>query len=141
MSVSHLRSDVSKPTQRSWTMLRRIGRCLERHQRVQYKFEEQSVERGPEWTVYSDTDWAGCGTTRKSRSGDMILTSGGLIPSWSNRQGSAALSSGAAEFCFIPKHPIFLSLILDPTCRTTAGYGKGFDTETFWVGQGPRGPS
>ena len=53
--------------------------------------------------MYSDTDWAGCRVTRKSRSGGMILMSGGLIRSWSNRQGSVALSSGEAEYYAVVK--------------------------------------
>ena len=103
VAVSRLCSDVSKPTQRSWTMLKRIGRYLKKHQRVQYEFEEQNGERGPELIVYSDSDWAGCRTTRKSRSRRMILMSGGLIRSWSNRQGSVALSSGQAEYYAVVK--------------------------------------
>ncbi len=78
VAVNHLCSDMSKPTQRSWTMLKRICRYLKKHQRVQYVFEEQDGERGPELTVYSDSLWAGCRTIRKSRSGGMILMSGGL---------------------------------------------------------------
>ena len=35
VAVSHLCTDMSKPTQQSWTMLKRIGRYLKKHQRVQ----------------------------------------------------------------------------------------------------------
>ena len=48
--------------------------------------------------VYSDSDWAGCRDTRKSRSGGMILLAGGVIKSWSNKQSSIAMSSGEAEY-------------------------------------------
>ncbi len=103
VAVSHLCSHTSKPTQRSWTMLKRTGRYLKHRQRVQYELEEQNGERGTELIVYSDSDWARCRTTRKSRSGGMILMSGGLIQSWSNRQGSVALSSGEAEYYAVLK--------------------------------------
>ncbi len=34
VAVSHLCSDMSKPTQQSWTILKQIGRYLKKHQRV-----------------------------------------------------------------------------------------------------------
>ncbi len=53
--------------------------------------------------VYSDTDWAGCPATRRSRSGGMILMMRGLVKSWSNRQRTAAMSSGEAEYYAVVK--------------------------------------
>ena len=104
VAVNHLSSDVSKPTQRSWRMLKRIGRRFKKHQRVQqHEFEEQNGERGPELIVYSDSDWAGRRTTRKRRTESMILMSGGLIRSWSNRQGLVTLPSGEAEYYAVVK--------------------------------------
>ncbi len=84
-------------------MLKRIGRYLKKHQRLRFEYGEQDSKEGQELRVYSDSDLAGRRATRKSRGGGVILMSGGLIRSWSNRQGSVALSSGEAEYYAVVK--------------------------------------
>ncbi len=76
-------------------MLKRIGLHLKKHPRLVFEFKE---EEGNEMKlrVYSDSDWVGCCATTRSRSGGTILTTGGLVKSWSNRQGIVAMSSGEA---------------------------------------------
>ena len=49
--------------------------------------------------VWTDTDRAGCRTTRKSTSGGVLLWGSHCIKTWSVTQGYIALSSGEAEYC------------------------------------------
>ena len=97
-AVSVLGRTMSRPTQRSWANLKRVGRYLLSHPAAEYRFE-----RVPEWEVssfvcYSDSDWAGCRASRRSTSGGLITLGGGVVRSWSNRQATIALSSAEAEY-------------------------------------------
>ena len=51
--------------------------------------------------VYTDTDFAGCTTTRRSTSGGCALVNGCLVKHWSKTQSTIALSSGEAELAGI----------------------------------------
>ena len=51
--------------------------------------------------VYTDTDVAGCTTTRRSTSGGCALLNGSLAKHWSKTQSTIALSSGDAELAGI----------------------------------------
>ena len=53
--------------------------------------------------VYSDSDWAGCKQSRRSRSGGIATLAGGIVKSWCNRQATVAMSSGEAEYYAIVK--------------------------------------
>ena len=54
---------------------------------------------GEDWLdIFSDSDWAGDKTTRRSTSGGMAVLAGGLLKSWSSTQGTVAMSSGEAEY-------------------------------------------
>ena len=48
--------------------------------------------------VYTDTDWAGCATTRTSTSGGCVIPGTHAANNWSSTQAIVALSSGEAEF-------------------------------------------
>ena len=48
--------------------------------------------------IASDSDWAGCPTTRKSSSGALVWLSGALVSSLWRTQGLIALSSPDAEY-------------------------------------------
>ena len=47
--------------------------------------------------VYTDSDWASCETTRKSRSGGVLTYHGKTLMHFCRHQNSIALSSGEAE--------------------------------------------
>ena len=102
-AVSNLCSDMVSPTKRSWLRLKRIGRYLVNHPRMVFEYRESQRGGDMEITVFSDSDWAGCRATRKSRSGGIILLAGGVVKTWSNKQGSRALSSGEAEYYALVK--------------------------------------
>ena len=48
--------------------------------------------------IYTDTDWAGCGRTRKSTSGGLVMFGRHCLKHWASTQASVTLSSGEAEF-------------------------------------------
>ena len=48
-------------------------------------------------TVYVDSDFAGCRTTRRSTCGGCIAWAGALVKSWSKTMSTLALSTGEAE--------------------------------------------
>jgi hypothetical protein len=96
-SAGVLGRTASRPTERSWTNLKRVARYLVKHPRVVYKFYYCGVEEALTLVGYSDSDWAGCKDSRRSVSGGVVLSAGALLKSWSNRQATVALSSAEAE--------------------------------------------
>ena len=80
-SVKEVAREMSKPTQGSWDRLKRIGRYLIKSPRVVSNFQWQQVPR--EVQVFTDADWAGCKSTRKSTSGGCIMMGGHLLKTWS----------------------------------------------------------
>ena len=48
--------------------------------------------------VWTDTDHAGCVSTRKSTSGGVLMLGSHLVKAWSTTQSVIALSSGEAEY-------------------------------------------
>ncbi len=91
---------MAQPSQGGVRAVKRLGRYLEGHRRVVFRYPFQDAESVE---VYSDTDWAGCVKTRKSTSGGCLLLGGHLIKSWSSTQGLVSLSSGEAEFYGVTK--------------------------------------
>eukprot|EP00973_Karenia_brevis_P047469 6590130-Karenia_brevis.AAC.1 len=53
--------------------------------------------------AFSDSDWAGCKSTRKSTSGGCAMIGTHLIKSWASTQNVIALSSGEAELYALTK--------------------------------------
>ena len=87
---------MSKPTDASWSRLIRVGKYLKRNPRLLLRFEHQDPVN--ELDVFSDANWAGCKTTRKSTSGGVIRRGGHLIKNWSRNQNVIALSTAESEF-------------------------------------------
>eukprot|EP00969_Alexandrium_andersonii_P074680 3294522-Alexandrium_andersonii.AAC.1 len=54
-------------------------------------------------TVYTDTDFAGCMSARRSTSGGAAMWGAHTIKHWSTTQKTIALSSGEAELAGIVK--------------------------------------
>ena len=107
--------------------------------------------------TYSDSDWAGCRTSRKSTSGGAIFIGKHCIRTWSKTQATIALSSAEAELVALVKatcESIGLAPLLKDIGRTTRiqvyadanaalgivarkGVGKlrHLDTSILWVQQ------
>jgi hypothetical protein len=94
--------EMAKPSEAGWDKLKRVVRYLLRQPRVLYMYRWQL--KG-ELTVYVDTDWAGCATTRRSTSGGAAVLGIHFAQHWSTTQSTIALSSGEAELGGIVKGP------------------------------------
>ena len=87
---------MSSPTYGAVEKLKKLLRYLVSHRRVVQTFVPQTkVKR---FSVATDSDHAGCLTTRKSTSGIFLFHGKNLIRSSSTTQGSVTLSSGESEF-------------------------------------------
>ena len=89
---------AARPTERSWANLKKVARYLISVPTVLYRYRPSRAKVALKVVAYSDSDWAGCRSTRRSVSGGILTVGGGLIKAWSNRQASVALSSAEAEF-------------------------------------------
>ena len=69
---------MATPTEVALGALKRIGRYLEGHGRLVYKY---SFQNASQVDCYSDTDWAGCPRTRRSTSGGCLMLGKHLIKS------------------------------------------------------------
>ena len=95
-AVKELSRRMSCPDARDWQSLKRLGRYLLKRERAVSHFGYQSC---PEhWSIWVDSDWAGCHRTRKSTSGGVIMFGNHAVKSWSATQQVIALSSGEAEY-------------------------------------------
>ena len=106
------RPDISYPTKelcrRMHAPRRGDLRALERT--VKYLASEPRLIYHYDWqddnkplSVYCDTDFAGCGITRKSTSGGCAMLGSHLIKHWSSTQKTVTLSSGEAELYGVVK--------------------------------------
>ena len=86
---------MSTPTENAMNALRRLCRYLLGARRVVYRYGWQETDR---IECYSDTDWSGCGRSRRSTSGGNMMHGLHTIKTWSSTQPSVTLSSGEAEF-------------------------------------------
>ena len=93
--VKELCRDMSNPDTASWEKLKRVGKFLVQQPRLVWKYcwEAEAVEADG----YSDSNWAGCKSTRKSTSGGAIILGSHLIRAWAKTQATIALSSAEAE--------------------------------------------
>ena len=83
-AVKELSRRMSSPDTRDWQSLKRLGRYLLKRERAVVHFCYQSY---PEhWSVWVDSDWAGCHRTRKSTSGSIIMSGSHAVKSWSTTQ-------------------------------------------------------
>lgn len=94
VSASILGRKVCAPTEEDWTAAKRVLRYLKATKsiRLQYNSETQKL------VGFSDADWAGDVTTRRSTTGYVFLYAGGAI-SWCSRlQHCVTLSSMESEY-------------------------------------------
>ena len=84
---------MSRPTARSWEMLKRIGKDLKGRPRLVWRYGWQDLVETID--IASDANWGrrGC----KSTSGGTIMIGAHLIRTYSKTQGTLAKSSGESE--------------------------------------------
>ena len=94
-AVKELSRKMSKPNRADVEKLKHLARYLIGRERAVIHFDYQSLPS--HWSVWVDSDWAGCKITRKSTSGGIVMFGSHVIRSWSTTQNVIALSSGEAE--------------------------------------------
>ena len=154
-AVKEVSRYMANPRTKDWEFLKRIGRYLLFMPRATIFYQWQGDQS--ELTVFTDTDWAGCRTTRKSTSGGMILRGSHLIKSWSRQQNLVSLSSAEAELYGLVKassealgiksmakdfgQDLQIRVFADASAALGIVHRKGLgkvrhiDTNTLWVQQ------
>ena len=154
-AVKGLARQMANPTRGGWTRLKRLCRYLCGKPRLQQRYQWQDGKRVLK--AYSDSDWAGCKSTRKSTTGGCLMTGTHAIKTWSKTQSLIALSSGEAELYATLKvsaEPLGLSSMLrdmgyvmsGEVCsdasaalgvinRTGLGKTRHIDTSFLWIQQ------
>ena len=94
-AVTELAKAMSRPTVGDWARLKRLTRYLVGRPRLQTVYAWQRM--GHEIAAYTDADWAGNKTNRKSTSGGCILVGSHVLKFCSKTQSLIALSSGESE--------------------------------------------
>jgi len=95
-AVKELSRSMSAPRAGDINRLKRFGRYLSHHPRLQQYLKPQGKTKYLD--VWVDTDFAGCLKTRKSTSGGVVMFGQHIIKTWSSTQTTIALSSGEAEY-------------------------------------------
>ena len=97
-STEELARDVQKPTEKSMTNLKRLGRYLKKHPRLVQLFVEQtSTANVVRLDVCGHSDHAGCLKTRKSMTGMVLMRDAHCLKVSRHTQSTISLSSGESE--------------------------------------------
>ena len=154
-AVKELCRRMSRPTERDWGHLLRLGKFLSVRRRAVQLFAWQYQTN--DMKVYADSNFAGCKSIRKSTSGGCIMLGKHYIRGWSKTQAVISLSSGEAELAGIVRGTceaigaksiskdlgsdlegmVFTdsSAALSMTGRVGAGKIRHLDTGMLWVQQ------
>jgi hypothetical protein len=100
-AISYLAKFNSKPTFLACKALWRLAKYLYNTREV--KLTLGGGANGPCQVAYSDSDWASCKVTRKSRTGCLVFLGNGPVAWYSKMQTIVALSSFEAEYiAYVP---------------------------------------
>ena len=90
---------LTQPTTLDQQKLKHLLKYIKgtQHYRFYVRPTVREMDTTPDLTVFVDSDWAGCATTRKSTSGFVIRFMGSTIHYGSRTQATIALSSAEAE--------------------------------------------
>ena len=94
-AVKGLARSMTAPCDGDMSKLKRLGRYIKGKPRVVQWFEWQPATDTA--TTYSDADWAGCKTIRKSTASGCLTIGKHTIKGWSKTQSLIALSSAESE--------------------------------------------
>jgi hypothetical protein len=94
--VVNLSTHLERPTEANMMAAKRVLRYLAGTTNVGVSYRKGDVDA--KIVVFSDSDWAGCKTTRRSTSGFLVYFAGGPISWKSKMQNTVALSSCEAEY-------------------------------------------
>ena len=121
-AVTKLSQKLANPHEGDFTMLKHVFRYLLGTLDNCLTFTKST--NGLQLAAYSDSDWAGSRSDRKSTSGYIfMLNHEGPAISWkSKKQDSVALSSCEAEYmaaCLATQEAIYLSRVIEDLCKQT----------------------
>ena len=100
-AVKELCRTMSAPNNDSWGKLKRLAKYLAGRPRAVSLYLWQTATDVVD--VYSDANWAGCKTSRKSTSGGSVLWGSSVLKSYSKTQGTIAQSSAESELIAVVK--------------------------------------
>ena len=100
-AVKELSRDMCNPRTSSWEALTRLAKYLKGRPRMVQRFDYQPMVNTV--NVFTDADWAGENSSRKSTSGGAMQLGDHVLKSWASTQSVIALSSGESEFYVIVK--------------------------------------
>ena len=100
-STKELCREFAIPNQQSYIKLKRVVRYLIGLPRLVYHYDFQDDPK--KFDVYTDSDFAGCKTSRRSTSGGVVMHGSHCIRHWSTTQSTLSLSSGESELHGIAK--------------------------------------
>ncbi len=89
--------NMSKPRRHDFYKVKRVVRFLKGMGTMNLLYEWQPEEEAQQVTVYVDSDWAGCRSSRRSTSGGVLMVGRHVLRTWSSTQSTVATSSGEAE--------------------------------------------
>ncbi len=92
---------TSKPEGQDWRAAKRLARYLTDHRRVVLEYTYQELPK--KGVMWSDTEFAGCGITRRSTSGGVVMFGSHCLKTYGQTKDTVALSSGESEFYGIAK--------------------------------------
>jgi hypothetical protein len=152
-SAKELCRDMSKPTQNSMVKTKRMARYLVGVPVVQIEYVNQRPPK--RFSIFADSDWAGCKRTRKSTSGGVACHGLHCIRTWASTQATIATSSGEAEFYALIEsasrglglqtlakdlgHELGVDLYSDASAGRSMSFRKGLgkvrhmDTKFLWI--------
>ena len=87
---------MASPLERHWTILKRAVRFCIAAERCGWTMSRQRRQKFLEG--YTDTDWAGCPTTRRSTTGMAFMAGSHLLLTASSTHVPISMSSGESEF-------------------------------------------
>ena len=100
-AVKELCRTMSAPNNVSWSKLQRLAKNLAGRPRAVSLFSWQRATDVVD--VYSDANWAGYKTSRKSTSGGTVLWGSSVLKSYNKTQGTVAQSSAESELIAVVK--------------------------------------
>ena len=95
-SVKELSRFMAIPKTCDWTNVKRLARYLLGKPRTVLVYGYQESQQS--LNTWTDTDFAGCRSERKSTSGGVIMYGSHCLKSWSSTQSIIAGSTGEAEY-------------------------------------------
>ncbi|GBM99703.1 Copia protein [Araneus ventricosus] len=114
-SSTHMCQFNEKHTQEHWWGVKHISRYLKGTRQRKLKFRK----KGEPLQIYSDADWGGDRTDRKSYSGYIVLLVGASISCSSKKQPTTASSSteaGYVAMCHTAKESLWINNLLKEIC-------------------------